>query len=663
MSGANSGLPCATDADCENIAGACAGGPSFDTADSNGVPDECLVAVGGGGTTNYTDGTNWIGGVPAINVVPNSFSATLDGCGAKLILDADVIVDTMNIRSCASLDVSGGNLTTVLLGGIDVNGDTSGPLPGTQNAELSIRGSHTVTTDNVQVRNDGNVIMDGLSSLNVSDTLEIAAGGKVSKDPVAVAVAASIDAGTVVISGGSCAAGTNGGELILDDKMSLNVTGDLVMNGSTETAADCLPSRGGVTPPPKFDPNGCGGGRRTGTPSVTIGGSLRIQDNVVVTTTTNCARSSSAVTEAQVLVKGDVVNHSTTPLSFDWSTGGIELSAIDSHTFEVAGRDVSANLKGFALQGCSKTLTPCGDVGTPACSNEVCTPYTNASMGLVKIGDNATVTFVDNFDNEDYIRGAPEALYVDTLTIGVGASVTVNNCSVYYRTLVPPGFVPTLVGTAKFEQLPVTIAPPGPVPPPFDFTKDRYLSFDPSTNAGQFTALRVMRVSSPLPWYVSCVLQDVGADGKLSELVTAAEFCDWTDSVIHVRGCEVVPGNEYLVEATTDDVVFSSSLSLLTTAPQIGASRQFGDVVGALVAGAWTAPDGIVTVSDITSVVQKFQLLTSAPHISRIDNDGKTPNGILASNDILRAVIAFAGGDFGFGVTNCLTGTCVPSCP
>ncbi len=145
--------------------------------------------------------------------------------------------------------------------------------------------------------------------------------------------------------------------------------------------------------------------------------------------------------------------------------------------------------------------------------------------------------------------------------------------------------------------------------------------------------------------------------------MTAAEFCDWTDSVIHVRGCEVVPGNEYLIEATADDVVFSSSLSIFTTAPQIGASRQFGDVVGALVAGAWTAPDGIVTVNDITCVVQKFQLNPVAPHLSRVDNDGQTPNGIVASNDILRAVVAFAGGDFGFGVTNCLTGTCVPSCP
>ncbi len=510
--GINDGMDCQDSTDCDGSP--CIGAFSADT-DGNGIPDECLVAIGGGGSTNYTDGTNWIGGVPAINNAIDSYSATLDGCGAKLILDANVTVDTMNIRSCSSLDVSGGDLTTALPGGIEVNGDTTG-VRGVVNAELFIRGTQVVTTDDMQVRNEGKVYLDGLSRLNVSDTLEIAAGGRVSKDPVAVAVAASIDAGTVVISGGSCAAGTNGGELVLDDKMSLNVTGDLIMKGSLETAADCLPSRGGVTPPPKFDPNGCGGGRRTGTPNVIIGGSLRIQDNVVVTTSVNCARSTTAVSEAQVLVKGDVVNHSTTPLTFDWSTGGIALSALDTHFFEVAGRDVGVDMKGFALQGCSKTLTPCGEVGTPTCTNETCTPYTNVSMGLVDIGDNATVTFVDNFDNEDYVRGAQEALYVGTLTIGAGASVTVDNCSVYYRTLIPPGFVPTLVGTAKFEPLPVTIAPPVPAVAPHDFTKDRYLSFDPSTNAGQMTALRVTRIGSATPWYVSCTLQDAGADGKLS---------------------------------------------------------------------------------------------------------------------------------------------------
>ncbi len=206
-------------------------------------------------------------------------------------------------------------------------------------------------------------------------------------------------------------------------------------------------------------------------------------------------------------------------------------------------------------------------------------------------------------------------------------------------------------------------APPLAAVAPFDITTDRYLSFNPSTNPGQSTALRVTRVGSSTPWYVSCALQDAGADGMLSMLVTSPELCEWTDSVIHVRGCEIVPGNEYLIDATRCDLFYSPTLSVITTAPQIDASRQYGDVVGAFVGGVWLAAEGLVTANDIVAVVQKFQLLATAPHISRVDNDGKTPNGVIASNDILRAVTAFAGNDFGYGVTNCLTGTCEPSCP
>ncbi len=241
-----------------------------------------------------------------------------------------------------------------------------------------------------------------------------------------------------------------------------------------------------------------------------------------------------------------------------------------------------------------------------------------------------------------------------TSTLGIGG------IGVFSRP--PPTLSELSLGSTSFDCFDQLNAPL-PAPAPFDVTKDRYLSFDPSTNTGRFSALRVTRLGAATPWYVSCTLQDAGIDGKLSTLVQNAEFCDWTDSVIHVRGCEVVPGNEYLVETTLDNVTFSSSLSILTTAPQISASRQFGDIVGTLVAGVWTAPDGLVTTTDIVAVLQKFQLLTSAPHLSRVDNDGKSPNGIIASADILRAAIAFAGGDFGFGVTDCLTGTCVPNCP
>ncbi len=207
----------------------------------------------------------------------------------------------------------------------------------------------------------------------------------------------------------------------------------------------------------------------------------------------------------------------------------------------------------------------------------------------------------------------------------------------------------------------VSLVAPNPVPAPHDVSKDRYISINPATNGGNAVAHRVTRAGSSTPWYVSCALQDAGAAGKLGLLVPNPEFCVWVDPVIHVRGCEIVPGNTYRVESTPDNVTFSLPLSVDTT--PVPSPREYGDLGGSLVGGVWTAPDTLVTAQDIVMVVQAFQLLANAPHVSRVDTDGKTPNGIIAGNDILREVLGFAGQPFGVGVTGCPTGTCVPSCP
>ncbi len=195
------------------------------------------------------------------------------------------------------------------------------------------------------------------------------------------------------------------------------------------------------------------------------------------------------------------------------------------------------------------------------------------------------------------------------------------------------------------------------------YTKDRYISFVPATLATVPLALRVKRAGAATPWYVSCTLADLGAEGRVGTLVQTAEFCVWSRETIHVNGCEIVPGNEYVVDATQDDVSFSTPLSVFTTAPQFAAGRHFGDTVGTLVLNEWTPPEGLVTANDIVAVVQKFSNITGPPHLARVDTDGKVPNIIIAGNDILRAVVGFAGESFGFGAVDCLTGTCVPSCP
>ncbi len=222
----------------------------------------------------------------------------------------------------------------------------------------------------------------------------------------------------------------------------------------------------------------------------------------------------------------------------------------------------------------------------------------------------------------------------------------------------------------RFACFPAALNPPSPLTAEAGFTKDRYVSIDPTTNGTENVSIRVTRVGSTTDKYVDCAsLEDKGADGWYASLKDgplpapgdATYYCDWSTvtSGLHIRGCSVVPGNNYNLDMTLDGTTFSVDLQISTTPPQ-APTREFGDLVGGFVTGAWTAPDGLVTTNDIVAAVRKFGLDPNAPLLARVDTDGAVPNTVASSGDILREVRAFAGDVFGFGVTGCATGQCVP---
>ncbi|MBN4058841.1 hypothetical protein JYU10_00060 [bacterium AH-315-J04] len=223
---------------------------------------------------------------------------------------------------------------------------------------------------------------------------------------------------------------------------------------------------------------------------------------------------------------------------------------------------------------------------------------------------------------------------------------------------------------ARFACFPSAIDPAVAATGEHGFSKDRYVSMDPSANGATEVAVQVTRAGSATSRYLDCTsLIDLGADGWIAQLIDgplpgagdSTYYCDLGGiTQLHIRGCNVLPGNTYDVELSSDGAEFSAILGVDTTPPHTAASRSFGDVVGGLIAGAWTAPEGIVTANDIVAVIQKFSLNPTAAITARLDNDGAVPNGAVTGGDILRAVQGFAGNAFGFGVTGCLTGTCVP---
>ncbi len=202
------------------------------------------------------------------------------------------------------------------------------------------------------------------------------------------------------------------------------------------------------------------------------------------------------------------------------------------------------------------------------------------------------------------------------------------------------------------------------------YTKDRYVSIDPTSNGSTPVAIRVTRVGGT-DKYLDCTsLTFRGSDGLYAKLIDgplpaagdATYYCNLGGPTagLHMRGCSIMPGNIYDISMTIDGTVFSSALPISTTLPQFTAGRSYGDLGGTFVGGVWTAPDGLVTASDIVAVVQKFSLVLGAPILARTDTEGAIPNGIQNGADMLRAVTGFAGSSFGFGVTDCLTGICVP---
>lgn len=104
---------------------------------------------------------------------------------------------------------------------------------------------------------------------------------------------------------------------------------------------------------------------------------------------------------------------------------------------------------------------------------------------------------------------------------------------------------------------------------------------------------------------------------------------EW-NGLIRVRGIEIVPGTDYQVwtecgEAEQRFVSLSAAVS----------TPIWGDVVGSLVDGVWTAPDGAVNVTtDVLALITAFQGEPVAPATYRIDLMGFDQFGLVCVPDL-----------------------------
>ena len=406
---------CGAGSDCNGNAildgcdiAACVGDPGCGDCNFNNVPDACDI-------TNLTAVDEDLDGVPdGCATFNGNCDPTLDwSCADNWDLAGVFPNNTESLTFAVTLDgVDNVFLdVSVVLDGLQlVNGAKLSVIQANELGDLSIVADSGLILEGELVVDNGRIIEVQPGSVLVGP------GGLYHHDPSRgdpSEADETLVTGNLTLSAGvpcppECPA-LPGGTFILEGTMSLTVTGDLILDGPPSDTGRSGAPRGGLTPPPEF-------GSFDGS-SATLSGSL-VQNGVV---TLSCTSSDS------LDVGGDYAHQGTAPGNFDWDTGALTMNGTGGQAFEVPGEDRGASAAGFE---------------------------TNFSIGTLEIATGSSVTFSDQFDNTGNGSDAcAEAQYVHTLVLRSGASVHLDNCRLYYETLVAEGASIVSTGCGALVQI------------------------------------------------------------------------------------------------------------------------------------------------------------------------------------------------------------------
>ena len=198
--------------------------------------------------------------------------------------------------------------------------------------------------------------------------------------------------------------------------------------------------------------------------------------------------------------------------------------------------------------------------------------------------------------------------------------------------------------------------------------KNRFLTIVPD-NMARSVAVRVLFSDLPPPhdvlngksmWLGASRLEsedsgvvDPEAAPGADTFAVAQLLCDpfytiWNaDEEIHVYHESIVPGGAYDVQVIDESCIinneshFSPSLVLTTSI--------WGDVVKDCTGMPCGPPDGSVDiVTDVTSILNKFQNLANAPRKSRMDLEPAIPDRVINISDVTFALNAFSSSPYPF---------------
>jgi len=175
---------------------------------------------------------------------------------------------------------------------------------------------------------------------------------------------------------------------------------------------------------------------------------------------------------------------------------------------------------------------------------------------------------------------------------------------------------------------------------PHHYQKNRYISFAPGTTSNE-VAIQIEMTDSEYFPEEEGVLGWVGEPDvdNVSTVVSTPYYSDSWPSVVHVGDCHIVPVATYMLYTTKDAEVFDDGFGVSTINKP--GSYYWADIVGSKSGGAWSAPNGVVNMDDVTAAVEIYNDVSGHPHWTCGDLDPETPNKVVNFSDIQQIVLSF----------------------
>ena len=258
--------------------------------------------------------------------------------------------------------------------------------------------------------------------------------------------------------------------------------------------------------------------------------------------------------------------------------------------------------------------------------------------------------------------------------------------------------------------------PPAPAPAPFNQDKNRYVSFAPNS-AGQNVAFRVRKLANPGGGTGRCTVTGNACTGGVAPPAFAQGTCAagqscissyltgnpggdcwvqtptqtasiipgqnvqfqavcglapvfrvWTESVVHVHGCPIIPATRYEIFVNGVGPIENPTPLAIGTAqtPSLN-NKLWGDNVGINNGIIWTAPNGFCNVQDVLSLQAIISGAAIRPTHSVANLRGGSSadgcvNASINSADVLAIVQAIAGASYGPPSTTQPVDPAAPGC-